>query len=121
MSAMAPVYEQEAIVAGATLSDHFRIVRRLGAGGMGEVYLAENLELPDKRHAIKVLRSDLSAAAGFAQRLKVEASVQARLGHDNIVEIHDVFHWKEHFCLVLAYVEGTTLAELIKGAPEGLP
>jgi hypothetical protein len=105
---------------GTLVGDHFQLVRRLGAGGMGEVYLATNLNLPGKRYAVKVLRQELSDVQRFAELLNAEARRQARLDHDNIVQIYDYFHWQGHHCLVLAFVDGGTLADRIEAEPNGL-
>jgi serine/threonine protein kinase len=111
----------EDFVEGLIIGDHFRILRRLGAGGMGEVYLAENTNLPDKRYAIKVLRKELSSIGQYEQLLRGEAQRQARLDHENIVQLYDYFRWGQRYCLVLAFVEGQTLADMIEAEPNGLP
>jgi len=111
---------EEDIAAGTTIGDHFLITRKLGEGGMGEVYLAENVNLPDKRYAIKVLRQELTAIERYAQLLEREAQKQARLDHENIVQLYDYFRWRQRYCLILPFVEGTTLAELIAAQPHGL-
>jgi hypothetical protein len=103
------------------IGDHFRIVRKLGGGGMGDVYLAENANLPDKRYAVKVLRAALSSIPQYEQLLQAEARRQARLEHENIVGLYDYFRWGARHCLVLAYVEGGTLADLIAAEPGGMP
>jgi hypothetical protein len=106
---------------GSLIGDHFRIVRKLGGGGMGDVYLAENANLPDKRYAVKVLRATLSAIPQYERLLQGEAQRQARLEHEHIVGLYDYFRWGSRHCLVLAYVEGGTLADLIAAAPGGMP
>jgi serine/threonine protein kinase len=109
------------IVAGMIIGDHFVITRKLGAGGMGEVYLAENLNLPGKHYAIKVLRKELSAIRRFAELLEGEAQRQSRLEHDNIVRIYDFFRWQQRYCLIMEFVDGKTLADLIDARPGGMP
>ena len=109
------------IAEGTLIGDHFRVMRQLGAGGMGEVYLAENANLPDKRYAIKVLRPELSAISRYAELLAGEARRQSLLDHDNIVQLHDFFPWRDRCCLILAFVDGTTLADIIDEHPEGMP
>ena len=95
MSALAESPDDaDAIADGSLIGDHFRVIRKLGEGGMGEVYLAVNLNLPDKRYAIKVLRKDLSAIARYADLLAAEAQRQARLEHENIVQLYDFFPWQ---------------------------
>jgi hypothetical protein len=108
------------IADGSLIGDQYRIVRRIGAGGMGEVYLAEHLTLGVLR-AIKVLRRDLSAIPRYAELLTGEAQKQSQLQHDNIVQIHDFFPWRDRYCLVLDFVDGTTLADIIDEHPTGMP
>src|SRR5438128_2575547 len=71
---------------GTTLGD-FRILRRLGQGGMGQVYLAEQLSLK-RKVALKLLRPDVAGNATSLQRFKVEAENLARLTHANIVQVY---------------------------------
>lgn len=122
MNALAdPPDGADAITDGSLICGHFRVIRKLGEGGMGEVYLAENANLPDIRCAIKVLRRDLSAIPRYAELLAAEAHRQARLEHENIVRLYDFVPWQQRYCLILAFVDGTTLAEMIDSTPGGLP
>ena len=66
----------------------YTIVRQLGTGGMGEVYLAEHPRLP-RHEAIKILRRDVSADGEYRERFEREADMVARLFHPNIVGIFD--------------------------------
>jgi serine/threonine-protein kinase len=66
----------------------YTIVRLLGSGGMGEVYLAQHPRLP-RLDALKVLRADVSANSEFLARFNREADLAAKLWHPHIVEIHD--------------------------------
>jgi hypothetical protein len=104
---------------GKTIAD-FRILRRLGQGGMGEVYLAEQVSL--RRHvALKVLRPEFLAADPTAlERFKHEAQAVARATHANIVQ---VYAWGEAdgVCwMALEFVEGRNLKDYLarKGPPE---
>ena len=121
MSAQRDSLPDHELAEGSLIGDHFRVVRKLGAGGMGEVYLAENLNLPDKRYAIKVLRRDLSQIPRYAELLAGEAQKQSRLEHDNIVQIYDLLRWQQRHCLIMAFVEGMTLADMLDSEPGGLP
>ncbi len=87
---------------------------------MGEVYLAENINLPGKRYAIKVLRGELTQIERYAQQLEGEAQRQGRLDHENIVQLYDYFRWQQRYCLIFPFVDGTTLAGLIRAQPGGL-
>jgi serine/threonine-protein kinase len=66
----------------------YRIVRLLGSGGIGEVYLAEHPRLP-RRDALKVLPADVSADADYRARFNREADLAATLWHPHIVSVHD--------------------------------
>ncbi len=66
----------------------FRIVRLLGSGGMGEVYLAQHPRLP-RRNALKVLPTDVSADAKYRARFNREADLASKLWHPHIVSVHD--------------------------------
>jgi serine/threonine-protein kinase len=107
---------------GRTLAD-FRVLRRLGAGGMGEVYLAEQVSL--KRHvALKVLRTELLAADPRAkERFLAEAHAAARATHANIVQVYAVGEAEGVCYMALEYVEGRNLRDYLarKGPPEVLP
>jgi Protein kinase domain len=120
VSAPAARPSTEEIASGTTIGDHFLITRKLGAGGMGEVYLADNINLPGKRYAIKVLRGELTQIERYAQQLEGEAQRQGRLDHENIVQLYDYFRWQERYCLIFPFVDGTTLAGLIRAQPGGL-
>jgi hypothetical protein len=85
----------------------YRVIRRLGAGGMGEVVLAHDDRL-DRPVAIKRLHDD-AATPDRRERFRREARIAARLDHPAIVRIHDVLHEGDHDYLILEYVEGETL------------
>lgn len=102
---------------GQTL-DHYRIVDRLGSGGMGVVWLAEDLRLR-RRVALKMLREDLANAPDKAIRFEREAKAIAALSHPNIVTIHAIEKIDGHRFLAMEHLEGQTLADLIP--PTGFP
>ncbi len=99
----------------------YTIVRRLGSGGMGEVYLAQHPRLP-RRDALKVLPAALTADAEYRQRFSREADLAAELWHPHIVGIHDRGEFEGQLWLSMDYVEGTDAAELLRSRyPSGLP
>jgi serine/threonine protein kinase, bacterial len=99
----------------------YTIVRRLGSGGMGEVYLAKHPRLP-RRDALKVLPAALTADQDFRQRLSREADIAAELWHPHIVGIHDRGEFEGQLWLSMDYVEGTDAAELLRSRyPTGIP
>ncbi|HKH50026.1 MAG TPA: protein kinase, partial [Thermoanaerobaculia bacterium] len=102
---------------GTTLS-HYRIVERLGAGGMGEVYLAEDEKL-GRRVALKVLPREVAGNPERLARFRREARTVAALNHPNIVTLHSVEDARGLPFLTMELVEGVTLQEKI--VPGGLP
>src|SRR5271166_2033689 len=99
----------------------YTIVRRLGSGGMGEVYLAQHPRLP-RRDALKVLPASLTADHEYRQRFSREADLAAELWHPHIVGIHDRGEFEGQLWLSMDYVEGTDAAELLRSRyPSGMP
>lgn len=99
----------------------YTIVRRLGAGGMGQVYLAQHPRLP-RRDALKILPRELTADDEFRQRFNREADLAANLYHEHIVGIHDRGEYQGQLWISMDYVEGTDAAELLRTRyPSGMP
>ncbi|MEK6322702.1 MAG: protein kinase [Acidobacteriota bacterium] len=96
---------------GETLS-HYRIVSKIGAGGMGEVYLAEDTRL-DRKVAIKVLPAGFTKDASRVRRFEQEARAASALNHPNIVTIHEIGESEVGCFIVLEYIQGRTLRTLI--------
>ncbi len=103
---------------GRTLGD-FQILRRLGQGGMGQVYLAEQLSLK-RKVALKILRADLVANPTSPQRFQAEAEAVAKVTHANIIQVYAIGELEGHPFIALEYVEGRNLKEFVakKGPPE---
>ena len=98
---------------GALMLDgRFRVVRLLGRGGMGFVYLAEQVSL-GRQVAIKVLRSDLPLTAGFSERFRREALLLSSVEHPAVVHVIDYGTHGDAPCLVMEYVEGETLETVL--------
>ena len=95
---------------------HYRIIKKLGAGGMGEVYLALDTKL-DRKVAIKVLQPDSLAEENLKKRLLREAQAAAKLDHPNICAIYDVNEADSLTFIVMQYIEGETLAEKMERQP----
>src|ERR1017187_4629029 len=103
-------------LASGTKLGPYEIVSPLGAGGMGEVYLARDTRL-DRSVAVKILPSHLSEDPEAKQRFDREARTISSLNHPNICTLHDVGHQDGIDYLVMEYLEGQTLADrLAKGA-----
>lgn len=90
----------------------YKVLRPLGKGGMGVVYLAEHTHL-GRRVAVKVLRSDLADKAGVHERFLREARIAATLDHPNVVRVQDAYLESEPRCLIMEYVEGKSLRTLL--------
>ena len=98
---------------GQKINDRYEIVKSIGEGGMANVYLA-NDNILDRKVAVKVLRGDLSADDKFIRRFEREAQSVSNLSHQNIVEVYDVgVEDNEHY-IVMEYIEGKTLKQLLK-------
>ncbi len=99
----------------------YTILRLLGSGGMGEVYLAQHPRLP-RRDALKILGTDVSADQDYRQRFIREADLAATLWHPNVVGVHDRGEFDGQLWIAMDYVEGTDAAQLIKYQyPSGMP
>src|SRR6202008_2087857 len=90
----------------------YTILRSLGAGGMGEVYLAQHPRLP-RRDALKVLSAAVYAGSEDRQRFSREADIAATLWHPHIVEVHDRGEVDGRPWISMDYVEGTDAARLL--------
>jgi serine/threonine protein kinase, bacterial len=108
------------LVDGATAAG-FSIVRLLGHGQIGELYLAEHPRLP-RQDALKIVSADLSADAEYRYRFKQESGRAAALWHPNIVSLHDRGEFEDRLWLSMDYVDGTDAAQLLTEIyPEGMP
>lgn len=101
------------IIKGQKISDRYEIIRSIGEGGMANVYLAHDIIL-DRDVAIKVLRGDLANDEKFVRRFQREALAASSLSHPNIVEMYDVGEDNGNYYIVMEYVDGKTLKQVIK-------
>ncbi|MBX3277711.1 MAG: protein kinase [Acidobacteria bacterium] len=92
---------------------HYRIIRKLGSGGMGEVFLAEDLKL-ERKVAIKMLPDKWAGDRHARQRLIREAKAAAALDHPNICSIYEVGEEDDRTFIVMQYIEGENLADRIR-------
>jgi serine/threonine protein kinase len=96
----------------STTISHYRILSKIGAGGMGEVYLAEDTKL-DRLVALKILPSEVAANQDRMRRFVQEAKAAAALNHPHIAQIHEIGeHEGTHF-IVMEFIDGVTLREKI--------
>jgi serine/threonine-protein kinase len=98
---------------GTTYDGRYRIERRIGTGGMANVYLAED-ETLGRRVAIKVLHQRYAEDSQFIERFQREASAAARLNHPNIVQVYDRGAADHTYYIAMEYVDGMTLKDLVQ-------
>lgn len=101
------------IMKGQKINDRYQIIKSIGEGGMANVYLAYDTIL-DRDVAVKVLRGDLSNDEKFVRRFQREALNASSLSHPNIVEVYDVGEDNGQYFIVMEYIEGKNLKDLIK-------
>jgi serine/threonine-protein kinase len=97
---------------GTLFAGRYRLERKLGSGGMADVWLAEDTEL-GRKVAVKILHERYANDDQFVERFRREATHAAGLSHPNIVSIHDRGAVDGSYFIVMEYVEGRTLKELI--------
>ncbi len=99
----------------------YTVVRRLGAGGMGEVYLAQHPRLP-RQDALKLLTGDVSANPSFRERFLREADLASTLWHPHIVGVHDRGEHEGQLWISMDFVDGEDAASLItRKYVDGMP
>ena len=98
---------------GYCINDRYQIIKTIGEGGMANVYLAQDLIL-NRQVAVKVLRGDLADDEKFVRRFQREALSASKLVHPNIVEMYDVGEENGSYYIVMEYINGKTLKNLVK-------
>ena len=101
------------ITRGQMINDRYEIIRSIGEGGMANVYLALDTIL-NRKVAVKILRGDLAEDEKFVRRFQREAISASSLNDPNIVEVYDVGEDDGKYFIVMEYVQGLTLKQLIK-------
>ncbi len=94
------------------IAGRYRVAARIGSGGMGEVFRARDQVL-GRTVAVKVLPQELAARPGFVERFRAEAQAAARLSHPNAVQVHDWGSSDGSYFMVMEYVRGRTLREVL--------
>jgi len=102
------------VLTKGAMVNHYRVIEKIGAGGMGEVYLAEDTKLK-RRVALKFMPTHLASDADMRARFSREAQAVAKLNHPNIVVIHEVSESGERPYFVMEHVEGQSLRDMMKG------
>ena len=106
--------ESREVLTRGALVGHYRIIDKIGAGGMGEVYLAEDTEL-NRKVALKFLPPHLCQDADCRARFKREAQAAAKLDHPNIVSVFEVGEFQGRPFFSMQHVEGQSLKEVLSG------
>ena len=105
---------QEDPLLGKVVSDRYRVIKKLGEGGMGAVYLVEHVFI-EKKVALKVLAPELSRKADLAARFLQEAKSASRIGHENVIDISDFGQSPEGFVyFAMEYLQGQDLGEVVR-------
>src|SRR5512137_881286 len=108
---------------GQTLNNRYRVIRLLGTGGMGAVYFARDPVL-DRNVAIKQLQAEPITGQLLAEQVRAqfqrEAQILASLHHPNLPRVTDYFTEGELHYLVMDYIEGQTLEEIVRASSGGL-
>ena len=98
----------------------YKIIKKIGSGGMGDVFLAEHEKL-EKKVAIKSLHKNLATDLSFRERFAQEAKTHSKLDHPNIVKLLDYIERKDGLFLIMEYVDGKQLDEHIKKVTGPIP
>ncbi len=101
------------VMKGQKISDRYQVIKSIGEGGMANVYLAYDTIL-DRNVAVKVLRGDLANDEKFVRRFQREALAASSLSNPNIVEVYDVGEDNGEYYIVMEYIEGKHLKQLLK-------
>lgn len=104
------------VLAAGTKVGHYEIIEKIGAGGMGEVYLAQDTRL-DRRVALKFMPAQYASDPDFVSRFRREAQAAARLDHPNIVTVFEVGDYAGRPFIAMQYVDGQNLHDLAHGMP----
>src|SRR3954451_11344138 len=88
---------------------HYRILRRLGKGGMGEVFLAEDTKQHGRKVALKVLPEELTRSESRLRRFRQEARAVLALNHPNILTVYEIGEADGSYYIATEYIDGETL------------
>jgi eukaryotic-like serine/threonine-protein kinase len=103
----------ERLAAETIVDGRYRVLGRIGSGGMADVYCAEDLQL-GRNVALKVLHSRFAEDAEFRERFRREARSAAGLQHQNVVSIYDRGAWDGNYYIAMEYLEGRSLKQIVQ-------
>jgi len=101
------------VLTKGTMVQHYRIIEKIGAGGMGEVYLAEDTKL-NRQVALKFMPAHLASDTDMRTRFTREAQAAAKLDHPNIVPVYEVGEFHDRPFIAMAHIDGQSLRDIIK-------
>jgi serine/threonine-protein kinase len=101
------------ITPGTIIDERYRVISRVGSGGMADVYCAEDLQL-GRRVAVKLLHERFAQDAEFVERFRREASSAASLSHANIVSVYDRGEWNGTYYIAMELLEGRSLDSIVR-------
>jgi eukaryotic-like serine/threonine-protein kinase len=107
----------ERFAAGSIVAGHFKIVRLLGKGGMGEVFEAEDLKMFRRQVALKFLPQELAHDRQMRERFEREAKAASGLDHPNICTVYEIGEHEGRPFMAMQYLDGRTLQERVQGKP----
>lgn len=116
---MARTVASDQVAPGKLLAGRYRILERLGAGGMGEVWKAADVEMDEMTVAVKILPPVMARNAVSVKGLKREAAIALKLTHANICRLHQFESDAQTKFLVMEYIEGRTLGAILADRPDG--
>jgi serine/threonine-protein kinase len=101
------------VAAGTVIDERYRVISRVGSGGMAEVYCAEDTQL-GRRVAVKLLHERFAQDEEFVERFRREASSAASLSHANIVNVYDRGQWGGTYYIAMEYLDGRSLDSIVR-------
>ncbi|MFM8792774.1 MAG: protein kinase domain-containing protein [Solirubrobacterales bacterium] len=99
---------------GTVVDERYKLIRKVGTGGMADVWLADDTEL-DREVAIKILHDRFAQDSEFVERFQREARSAAGLQHPNVVSVFDRGEFRDTYFIAMEYVDGPSLKDLVKG------
>src|SRR5580692_7233883 len=101
------------VAAGTVIDGRYRVISRVGSGGMADVYCAEDTQL-GRRVAVKLLHERFAQDEEFVERFRREASSAASLSHANIVNVYDRGEWGDTYYIAMEYLDGRSLDSIVR-------